>query len=237
MKVAVIGLGTFGTAVVQYLHSRGVEVLAIDENMDDINEAKEYSTTAVRFDATNMTMLKRFRLDTYDVAVVAIGEKFEDNVLVVSALKEIGVPRVITKTASLRMKDILYKVGADEVYIPEKEFGETLAKKILQRKALDLIPISDKFAMAELKTPKIFTVKPLKDLAIRKKYGVTIVVVRKKEKHVPESTDDAKVDLNEYSIVEMATADTVLEGNEILIVMGPNEKLEELSRHLEIHEE
>lgn len=240
MKVVVIGLGTFGIAVCKHLYRNGVEVLAMDLDMDEVNNATEYSTNAVKLDATSINALRKFKVFNYDVAVVAIGERFEDNVLVVSELKELGVPRVITKTTSKRMRQILYKIGADEVYIPEKEFGITLAKKIMQKNALELIPITDEYAILEIKVPPKFVGVTLKDLGLRKKYGINILVIRKQSdtntEELPDNDQQNKQEIDEirarYTEMTMPTADTVLEGHEILLVLGKNPDLEKLAAEI-----
>jgi len=221
MKVAVIGLGVFGQSVCRYLHQNGTEVMAIDQNMDIINEAVNFSTHAIKFDATNIEALKKFNIQDYDCVIVSIGENFQDNILVTSELKELGVKRIISRATSEINKKILFKIGADEVYIPEKNFGENLASKLTQKRIVEVVKLSSDFSIMEILTPRIFKGKTLQDLNLRKIYNINVVTIRKRS--VPGETDrNAPINIKEFDTVFLPSPDTLLDGNEVLVIVGKN---------------
>lgn len=221
MKIAVIGLGVFGESVCRYLHENGVEVMAIDHNMEIINEAVNYSSHAIKFDATNIEALRKFNIQDYDCVVVSIGENFQDCILVTSELKELGVKRIISRSTSEINKKILLKVGADEVFIPEKNFGETLAAKLVKKRVAEVIKLSSDFSIMEILTPKIFKNKTLQDLNLRKIYNINVVTIRRRS--VPGEADrNLPLDIKEFDSVFLPSPDTKLDGTEVLVIVGKN---------------
>jgi len=59
MKCAVIGLGEFGAAAAAGLAKDGVEVIAVDINMDRVNAVKDQVAWAVRMDASGSAYWSR----------------------------------------------------------------------------------------------------------------------------------------------------------------------------------
>ena len=72
-RIAVIGLGRFGMALARNLARLGVQVIAIDRNMQLVNEIKDDVDLAVRLDSTDLAALDAQDIDKVDVCVVAVG--------------------------------------------------------------------------------------------------------------------------------------------------------------------
>jgi trk system potassium uptake protein TrkA len=77
-------------------------------------------------DASDPEALRSVDAATCHAAIVAIGEDFEASVLVVTALKEAGVKRVIGRARTPRQARILAAVGAAQVLELEAEMGRRL---------------------------------------------------------------------------------------------------------------
>ena len=77
IKVAVIGLGRFGTELAKRLGASQVEVIAIDNSDKLVNEVKDDVAIAVRLNATDELALKSQDIDKVDACVISIGENFE----------------------------------------------------------------------------------------------------------------------------------------------------------------
>lgn len=92
--------------------------------------------------------------------------------------KEIGVPYVVVKTKNERHAEILKKIGADAVISPEKEIGIKLARNLMKASFADWIALSPDYSIAESEVPKAWIGKSLKELDIRKKYGVIVVGIK-----------------------------------------------------------
>ncbi|MEM8862676.1 MAG: NAD-binding protein, partial [Chloroflexota bacterium] len=94
-EFAVIGLGRFGQTVALTLERKGHYVLGIDENKDLVQAVASELSQAIIADSTNEEALKALDIPSFETVVVAIGSKFEANIMTTVSLKEMGVKRVI----------------------------------------------------------------------------------------------------------------------------------------------
>ena len=175
---AVIGLGRFGEAVAVQLFDMGYEVLAVDRNMDKINAVADKVTRAVSGDAKSESVLNALGIKNYDCVIVAIGQDVSDSVLTTLLLKEMGVKSVICKAMDKNHEKVLQKIGADSVIIPEYESGKKTAVKLVSNNLFDLIDLSDKYSVADIKIPSKWAEKSIGALNIRRNYGINIVAVK-----------------------------------------------------------
>ena len=73
--------------------------------------------------------------------------------------------------------NILSKVGADQVVLPESESGIRLAKNLLSSGFMDIIELSRDVSMVELSVRPEWEGKTLIELSLRKKYGINVVAI------------------------------------------------------------
>jgi trk system potassium uptake protein TrkA len=99
-KIAIIGLGNFGTYLASFLVEKGAEVLAIDNDIEKLEEVKDFVTLAVRLDSTEEKSLRTQNLDEYDAVIVAMGDDFEASILTVAALQSVNVKRIIVRATT-----------------------------------------------------------------------------------------------------------------------------------------
>ena len=175
----VVGLGRFGTQVAKKLYALGCEVLAIDNNNTNVQQLSNDVTHAVVADARDKDVLRALGAKDFDCAVVAIGDSLADSVLATMNLKELGIPKVICKASNETHRQVLKKLGADQVLIPEHEQADRLAKSLASRNVLDYIELSDDYGIIEVHAPGAWLDKSLIDLNIRAKLGVNILAVRR----------------------------------------------------------
>lgn len=175
----VIGLGRFGTQVAKKLYALGCEVLAVDSESVLVQQMSNEVTHAVVADARDKEVLRALGVKDFDCAIVAIGDSLADSVLATMNLKELGVPRVICKASNETHRQVLKKLGADQVLIPEHEQADRLAKSLASRNVLDYIELSDDYGIIEVPAPGLWLEKSLIELNIRAKLGVNILAVRR----------------------------------------------------------
>lgn len=175
----VVGLGRFGTQVAKKLYELGCEVLAIDSSNTKVQQLSNDVTHAVVADARDKDVLRALGVKDFDCAVVAIGDSLADSVLSTMNLKELGVPKVICKASDDTHRQVLKKLGADQVLIPEHEQADRLAKSLASRNVLDYIELSDDYGIIEVPAPDVWLDKSLIELNIRAKLGVNILAVRR----------------------------------------------------------
>ena len=175
----VVGLGRFGTQVAKKLYELGCEVLAIDNSNTIVQQLSNDVTHAVVADARDKEVLRALGAKDFDCAVVAIGDSLADSVLATMNLKELGIPKVVCKASNETHRQVLKKLGADQVVIPEQENADRLAKSLASRNVLDYIELSNDYGIVEVPAPGVWQDKSLIELNIRAKLGVNILAVRR----------------------------------------------------------
>ena len=174
----VVGLGRFGTEAAKRLCELGGEVLAIDCKSDLVQHISSFVTQAVVGDARDKGVLKALGVENFDCAIVAIGDSLGDSVLATMNLKELGVPYVVCKAYDDTHRQVLLKLGANKVLIPEQEQASRLARSLSSANVLDYIELSDAYGIMEVPAPTSWIGKSLKDLNVRAKLGVNIIAIK-----------------------------------------------------------
>ena len=174
----VLGMGRFGTEVARRLAELGCEVLAIDNNQELIQPLSDTVTQAVVADARDKEVLRALGVKDFDCAVVAIGGNLANSVLATMNLKELGIKHIVCKAHDETHRQVLLKLGADQVVIPEQENAQRLARSLASFNVLDYIELSDDYGIIDLPTPKSWVGKSLRELNVRAKLGVNILAVK-----------------------------------------------------------
>ena len=208
---AVIGLGRFGSHIAAELYSLEQDVIAIDVNENMVQDTADSVTRAVAADAKDADILKALGVQNCDCAIVAIGSDLAASVLVTMNLKNLGVPSIICKAYDSTHAEILAKLGATQVVIPEKVVAEKLAASLASPNILEDIELSEDFGIIERTAPKGWAGKSLKELNVRAKYGVNIIAVKR---------DDA--------IFASLSADFSLRSGDILVILGAYTDLDKI---------
>ena len=179
MEICVIGLGIFGFEIAKKLTELGNNVLALDNKPSKINEIKDFVTEAIIGDATNPDVLKEINIKDFDSIILGMGSKLENLILCLTYLKKLGAKKIIAKANSLIQAEILEKIGADEIVLPEKEVAEKLANKLSNPDITELLSIDDNLKLIEVKVPEKFSGKTLMELDLRKKFNITALMIKK----------------------------------------------------------
>lgn len=179
-QALVIGLGQFGMSVARALAARQVEVLAVDVSEDRVRTASAFVTEAACFDATDAPELARTSPERRDVCLCAIGDEAKEASIICTALlKQMGARRVIARSDDDLHARILTLVGANDVVNPEREFGERFANHILHEGIRDEMSLGEGVLITEVTVPEAFVGKTLGELRLPKRFGVTVVAIRK----------------------------------------------------------
>jgi len=212
-QFAIIGLGNFGFYLATHLYDKGHEVLAIDKDANRVQEIKDRASQAVIADATDRRAIEPLGVKEMDAAVVCIGSVLSDSILAALNLIDIGVERVLAKATTEAHGRILHKIGASDVFFPEKDQAISLAEQLHNPNMLDYLPFLEGYSIIQLAPPKDFVGKPLSELDLINRYGVQVVAIKE---IVPD-----RLNL-------IPTARFVLKDSDILILLGPNEALDKL---------
>lgn len=207
----VIGLGKFGAEAAKRLCQLGGEVLAIDRNPDLVQPLSNQVTQAVVGDARDKEVLRALGVKDFDCAIVAIGDDLADSVLATMNLKELGVPYIVCKASDETHRQVLIKLGADQVVIPEQEHADRLAKNLSSPNVLDYIELSDECGIIDIPAPKSWQGKSLKELNVRAKLGVNIIAIETGGKINVSPSADYRIEEADVMVVlgETAALDAV----------------------------
>ncbi|MBO5078791.1 MAG: TrkA family potassium uptake protein [Oscillospiraceae bacterium] len=178
----VIGLGRFGSEVARRLCQLGCEVLAVDIDSELVQSISNDVTHAVVADGRDKGVLRALGAGEFDCGIVAIGDSLADSVLATMNLKELGVPRVVCKAHDDTHRQVLKKLGADQIVIPEQEQAYRLARSLSSQNVLDYIELSEDYGIIDLPAPDSWQGKSLRELNVRAKLGVNILAVKKDDK-------------------------------------------------------
>lgn len=213
MKCAVIGLGEFGRAAALGLTREGVEVIAVDVNMDRVNDLKEHVALAVRMDASQEEALEAHAIGEVDVLIAAIGANFEAQVLTVVHAKALGVRKIVARATSPDHARVLKAVGADQVLNPEEEAARWVVQRLLIRDITSYFELAEGFSIVEVNAPPRVVGKSLAELALRRRFRINLVALRRME-----MTSNGEKVLKQFNPVPMP--DDVIQAHDILALVG-----------------
>ncbi len=210
-QFVVIGLGRFGTSVARTISELGHDVLAIDRNESSVQALMHDVTKAVQADARDEETLKALGVRNFEVAIVAIGDDLEANILITLMLKEMGIPYVVAKAQSTQHGKVLEKIGADKIIYPEKDMGIRLAHNLITANVMDFIELSPEYSVFEVIASAQFINKTLGELNLRATCGVSVMAIKREEQ-----------------IIVAPGADALIRDRDVLIIVGKNKALAKL---------
>ena len=192
----IIGLGNSAIFLARHLTSLGHDVLVVDNHPEKVQDISSTVSQAMVADSTRKKQLASIPLQKADSVIVCIGENLEASLLTVLNLKELGVKHIIAKSSSAAHSSILEKLGVSDIFHPERDSA---------------IALMEGFSIVEVVCPKDFIGKTLKDLNITHKYGVQVIAIRDPQEPTPKIGN---------------LADIVLQEDDVLFLIGPNNALD-----------
>ncbi len=178
-SILLIGLNSFGTLIAKQLYDLGHQVMAVDRNESRVNALLPIVTDAQIGDSTNEAFLRSLGIPGYDVCIVTIGGDFQSSLETTALLKELGGRMVVSRADRDVQAKFLLRNGADEVIMPEKQAAEWAAIRYASNHILDYIRLDDDHAIYEVTVPSEWIGKTIGQIDIRKRFGITIMAVKK----------------------------------------------------------
>lgn len=197
----VIGLGRFGRHLSTKLSELGNEVMVIDEQEDIVNTISPYVTSALIGNCRDENVLHSAGVANFDVCFVCISEDFQSSLEITSLLKEQGAQKIVSKADRDLHAKFLRIVGADDVIYPEREMAQRTAVKYSAKKVFDYIEIGDEYAISEIAVPDVWIGKDLRDLDVRSKHNVNIIMLKQNGHNVPLTTADHVFSADEHVLI------------------------------------
>ncbi|WP_128294082.1 potassium channel family protein [Afifella aestuarii] len=212
---AVIGLGTFGSTVASELARFGNHVLGIDIDERNVARLADDIAEAIIADGSDEDALREAGVGACDVAVVAIGEDLEANVLCTMNVKLLGVPTVWVKATSRTHHRILAKLGVDRVIQAEREVGQHIAQMLYNPLVRDYVSLGNGFHIIDLRVPEELDQTSIGELKLGEKFEVRCLGL-----------------MRESDYISCHGADTLLETDDKLLLLGRRENLRSLGDSL-----
>ena len=211
MKFCVLGLGRFGYHVATRLAENGMEVLGVDSSEEIVASIRDNITQAICMRVHDEASLRSIGVDEMDTVIVAMGENFAGSILITALLKKkLAIPLVITRAVSEIHKEILLLIGADQIILPEREIGHSLADN-LSLPFQVISRITKNFSISQVKAPQTFAGKTLKKIGLAENYGLNCLGIRRETDIVP------------------VTKDYIVQEDDLMIVAGSNKNLENIA--------
>lgn len=161
---AIVGLGTFGTAVAKELSRFGNHVIGIDTNEMRVSLCADELSQAMIVDARDDLALRQAGIADCDVALVAMGSDLEASILAAINLKTIGVPVVWAKATTKTHHRILSKLKVDRVIHPEVDVGIHIAQVLHNPLVRDYVSLGNGYHVVNFKIPESLEGKALVDV-------------------------------------------------------------------------
>lgn len=238
IRIAVIGMGTFGTETAKSLIQSDIPVCAIDSSPEVIENLREQVTLALCLDSTDEKALVEADIANMDIVVVAIGAAgVENSIMTTALLKQLGVRRIIARAVSGLHERILRQVGAQMVVDPERDMGIRLAKFLARPSLYEVITLPGNVMIAKVPAPPHFIGHTLIELDVRRKFGVNVLGIERPNSKAGENDAgntrhfswETADDGNYRMILNIDPMRERLEDGDCLLVMGQEENVNRLA--------
>lgn len=212
-QFAVLGLGKFGTEITKALYNYGYEVLAIDIDEEKVNEVANYCTHSLVADVSEENTLRTVAIENFDTVVIAIGNNMQASIITALICKEMGVKNIIAKAHNEKHGKVLDKIGVNQVIYPEAAMAVKVATTLINPNIQNHMEIVAGYSIAEIRIPDKWINKNLGELALRSEYAVNVLIIIR-------ANDE---------VITAPTGDTTLKEDDIIVVGGSNQDIENLS--------
>ncbi|MDW8263494.1 MAG: TrkA family potassium uptake protein [Phycisphaerales bacterium] len=212
-RFVVIGLGNFGSSVAESLHAQGHDVIALDPNEAAVDRIAPHVTRAAVGDGRSLQVLEKIGARGADAGIVSTGDDITASILSTMALRDLGVTNVYVKVISLDHARVMERVGVSETIFPERESALALGKRITGRALLNYVRLGPGFSVQEMAVPDAWNRRNLRELDLRRTYGVLIIGVH-----------DVLTDQ-----ITLPDPSAVLKESDTLLVAGRDEDLAKLA--------
>ena len=123
------------------------------------------------------------------------------------------MPYIVCKAHDETHSQVLKKLGADKVVIPEKENANRLAKSLSSANVLDYIELSEDYGIIDIPMPEAWDGKSLIELNVRAKLGINVLAIKR----------DGEINVSPAADFKIYKGDT-------LVVLGNNAALKAVQK-------
>ena len=190
---AVIGLGTFGRTVAAELTDYGDPVLGIDIDEAAVGDMADVLQESVIADARDERALREAGVGHCEIAVVAIGEDLEANIVCAMNVKVIGVKEIWAKAMSRTHHRILSRLGVDRIIHAEREMGQRIAEMLHNPMVRDYVSVGNGFYVVNMLVPEDMAGQSLSSLKLGENFELRCLEVMRGSKSVLGADNDPEL--------------------------------------------
>jgi trk system potassium uptake protein len=202
-SILIIGIGRFGKHLALDFMELGNEVMIVDQDEAMLEGLASQVTTTMIGDCKDENVIQSLGVNNFDLCFVTVSSDFQSSLEITALLKENGAKYVVAKADRDIHAKFLLRNGADEVIYPERDMARRATRRFSAKNAYEYLELTPEYAVFEIKTPLSWAGKSVRDLAVRTKYGISIIATKINGKIVP-----------------LSNADTVLKAEDHLVVTG-----------------
>ncbi|MDA3958916.1 TrkA family potassium uptake protein [Oceanispirochaeta sp.] len=220
-QLAIIGLSTFTSRILEQLQSFDCEILLIDKDPVIIEAYKDRVHRAFIADVLNEATIGKLIPPDIDAVIVDPGDRIEVSILVTNYLKKLGIKKIFVRAETDEHGEILNLIGANHVVYPNREAAMRLAPILLSSHLLSYMPLSSDMVLAEVKAPPVILGQKLIESGIRDRMNLNVVGLRS------EKTE------NEYTFVAPGY---IFQEGDVLLIAGAEKDVRKFSDSILIKE-
>lgn len=176
-QAGVIGLGKFGFQFGQTLIDLGHEVLGIDSDPLKVRNAQQVLTQVFQADAINKESLGQMGVRDLSYVLVSVGDSIAASTMICMYLKELGVEKVCAKAINNDHEKLLYKVGVDEVVIPEHMAAKQIATRLAMPGFVEHLPFGKSVGVKEFTVEK-WAGQTLRQINLTNRFSVQVIALK-----------------------------------------------------------
>ena len=206
-RFVIIGLGNFGSAVAEALHGQGHEVVVLDPKEEAVDRVAAHVTRAAVGDGRHLPTLERIGAKGADAGIVSTGDDIAASILATMALRDLGINDVYVKVISRDHARVMERMGVTETIFPERETALSLASRLSGKALLNYVRLGQGVSIQEMAVPEPWSGKTLRELDLRRKYGISVIGVHDVLTDKISSTPDPNEPLKDSDTLLVAGSD------------------------------
>lgn len=213
----VIGLGRFGTSIIQSLIEYGQTVSAFDIDPEKVEKIADKVQFAAVCDTTDEDQLRSAGIHNADHVIVAIGNDPQASIMTVALLTELNIPYITVKSNIERLSTIYKKLGVTDIVCPERDSGHSTARRVCHDSNYlqDFIGLGSSHAIVQYVIRKNELLnRSLQDLNFRTKFNLNIIAIKRNME------------------ILIPTKDDIIEFNDVIIFVGTEQALADFEDYL-----
>jgi trk system potassium uptake protein len=159
------------------LHRQGHEVVVVDASESAVDRMAPHVDRAAVGDARDITVLEKLGARGADAGIVSTGDDIAASILATMAMKDLGVGDIYVKVISRDHARVMERIGVTDTIFPERETALALAARLSGKALLNYVRLGKDFAIQEMAVPEQWINRNLRDLDLRREFGVLVVGV------------------------------------------------------------